>query len=80
MYQKFEKYLIHKVLYHLQFGFRASHSVNHALISMTESIKNSLDNKNLGVESFLTYKKLLILLIIRSFLTNWNTMASEVQL
>ena len=36
---------IHKILYDLQFGFCASHSVNHALMSMTESIKNSLDNK-----------------------------------
>ena len=49
MYKRLCNFLeIHKILYELQFGFRASHSVNHALISMTESIKNSLDNKNFG--------------------------------
>ena len=48
---------IHKILYDLQFGFRASHSVNHALISMTESIKNSLDNKKFGCGIFLDLQK-----------------------
>ena len=46
MYKRLYNFLeTRKILYDLQFGFRASHSVNHALISMTESIKNSLDNK-----------------------------------
>ena len=68
MYKRLYNFLeIHEILYDLQFGFRASHSLNHALISMTESIKKSLDNKNLGVEFFLTCKKLSIPLIIRSF-------------
>ena len=35
-------------MYTLQFGFRASHSINHALVSLTEAIKNSLDNKKYG--------------------------------
>ena len=70
MYKRLYNFLeIHKILYNLQFGFHASHSVNHALISMTESIINSLDDRNLGVGSFLTCKALLIPLIIRSFLT-----------
>ena len=43
----------HDILYDLQFGFRAKHSVNHVLISLTESIKNSLDNKNFGCGIFL---------------------------
>ena len=43
---------LHSILYNLQFGFRANHSVNHALISLTESIKNSLDNKKFGCGIF----------------------------
>ena len=33
-----------KSLYHLQFGFRSKHSTDHALIQITENIKNALDN------------------------------------
>ena len=58
MYKRLYNFLeIHKVLHHLQFGFRASHSVNHALISMIESIKNSLDNKKFGCGIFLDLQK-----------------------
>ena len=32
-----------KFIYHQQFGFRANHSTNHALISLTEQIKSKLD-------------------------------------
>ena len=32
-----------KLIYHQQFGFRANHSTNHALISLTEQIKSKLD-------------------------------------
>ena len=38
----------HEILYKLQFGFRTSHSINHALVSLTEAIKNSLDNRKFG--------------------------------
>ena len=31
------------LIYHQQFGFRAKHSTNHALISLTEEIKSKLD-------------------------------------
>ena len=44
-------------MYNLQFGFRADHSVNHALISLTESIKNSLDNRKFGCGIFLDLQK-----------------------
>ena len=58
MYKRLYNFLeIHKIIYDLQFGFRASHSVNHALISMTESIKNSLDNKKFGCVIFLDLQK-----------------------
>ena len=40
-------------MYNYQFGFRSSHSINHALISLTEMIKNALDNKIFGCGIFL---------------------------
>ena len=47
----------HKILYNLQFGFCAFHSTNHALISLTECIKNTLDNKNFGCGIFIDLQK-----------------------
>ena len=47
----------HKILYNLQFDFRASHSINHALVSLTKSIKNSLDNKHFGCGMFIDLQK-----------------------
>ena len=35
-----------KLIYEQQFGFRARHSTNHALISTTESIKSQIDQGN----------------------------------
>ena len=40
-----------------QFGFRANHSTNHALISMTESIKSFLDNGDFGAGIFIDLGK-----------------------
>ena len=39
---------IHKVLYSFQFGFQENHSKNHALVSVTETVRNTLDNKGFG--------------------------------
>ena len=38
---------INKLLQDKQFGFRSKHSTTHALISLTESIKNVLDKKEI---------------------------------
>ena len=58
MYERLYNFLeVHNGLYNLQFGFRASHSINHALISLTESIKNSLDNKHFGCGIFIDLQK-----------------------
>ena len=46
-----------KILYSLQFGFRARHSINHALVSLTEAIKNSLDNGKFGCRIFIDLQK-----------------------
>ena len=37
-----------QLLYPLQFGFQEKHSTIHALISLTESIKNSIDKGKFG--------------------------------
>ena len=41
----------------MQFGFRPSHSINHALVSLTEAIKNSLDNRKFGCGTFIDLQK-----------------------
>ena len=45
------------IFYSLQFGFREKHSTNHALISMTESIRNTIDNGKFGCGVFIDLKK-----------------------
>ena len=58
MYKHLYDFLeLHKILYNFQFGFRASHSINHALISLTEMIKNTSDNKRFGCGIFLDLQK-----------------------
>ena len=58
MYKRLNDFLEkHSILYSFQFGFRESHSINHALVSMTETIKNSLDNRKFGWGIFLDLQK-----------------------
>ena len=45
------------LLYDKQFGFRNKHSTSHALINLTESIKNYLDNKELVSGIFIDLEK-----------------------
>ena len=45
------------ILYPLQFGFRQKGSTNHALIQITESIRNSIDNNEFGCGIFIDLKK-----------------------
>ena len=61
MYERLYKFLdSFEILYTLQFSFRESRSTSHALLSLTETIKKSIDNENLAVASFLIFRKLLI--------------------
>ena len=58
MYARLYKFLENsKLFYSKQFGFRSNHSTNHALTSITETIKNSVDNGKFGCGIFLDLKK-----------------------
>ena len=48
---------IHNCIYELQFGFRKNHSTTHALINLTEDIKNSLDNNIFTCGIFIDLQK-----------------------
>ena len=42
-----------KVLFSYQFGFRKNHSIDHALISLTEIIRHAIDNGNFACDVFI---------------------------
>ena len=44
-------------LYNLQFGFRNSHSATHALINITEKIREAIDRKEFACGVFLDFQK-----------------------
>ncbi len=48
---------LHNCIYELQFGFRAKHSTNHALLSLTEMIRFALDNSNFACGIFIDLQK-----------------------
>ena len=48
---------LHNCIYELQFGFRAKHSTNHALLSLTEMIREALDESNFACGIFIDLQK-----------------------
>ena len=46
-----------KCIYDLQFGFRQKHSTNHALLSMTQQIKDTIDKGNIAIGVFVDFQK-----------------------
>ena len=49
MYRRLYTLLNNKnIIYGLQFGFRQQYSTSHALINITENIRNALDDGNTG--------------------------------
>ena len=54
MYEYLEK---NKLIYNCQFGFKANHSTNHALISMTEKLKTLLDSKHIVAGVYIDLEK-----------------------
>ena len=58
MYRRLYKFLeIHDILYSLQFRFQENHSIDHALVSLIETIGNTLDNKRLCCGIFIDLQK-----------------------
>ena len=41
----------------MQFGFKENHSIDHALLSLTEAVRNTLDNKRFGCGIFIDIQK-----------------------
>ena len=46
-----------KILYKYQFGFRKSHSTNHAIISLVEKVNNTMDSGKISIGVFLDLRK-----------------------
>ena len=58
MYKRLSEFLeINNVIHSLQFGFRRKHSTADALISLTERIKQTIDDDNYGCGIFIDLKK-----------------------
>ena len=48
---------LHNCIYNLQFGFREKHSTDHALFSITEKIRETLDDNNFVCGTFIDLQK-----------------------
>ena len=44
-------------IYDLQFGFTKKHSTNHALLNMTQQIKETMDKGNIAIGFFVDFQK-----------------------
>ena len=68
MYSRLYKFLsIHECIYDLSFGFHENHSTNHALVSLTESIRQALDGNNFACGVFIDLQKALTMWAIIYF-------------
>ena len=58
MYKRVYKFLsLHHSFFEMQFGFRERHSTSHALISLTETIRQALDKSKFACGIFIDLKK-----------------------
>ena len=58
MYNRLYKFLeTNNLIYSLQFGFRQKHSTSHALIHLTDKIREQLDKENFACGIFLDFQK-----------------------
>ena len=58
MYKRLSNFLdINNLIYSLQFGFRQKYSTTHALINLTESIRQTLDEGSFGCGIFADLQK-----------------------
>ena len=58
MHKRLHKFLeVSESLFNLQFGFHSGHSTDHALVSLIDNIKSSLDNNRFGCGIFIDLQK-----------------------
>ena len=58
MYKRLSNFLdINNLIYSLQFGFQQKYSTAHALINLTESIRQTLDDRSFGCGIFVDLQK-----------------------
>ena len=58
VYSRVNSFLnLHNCIYEFQYGFRANHSTNHALVSLTEMIREALDNSYFACGIFIDLQK-----------------------
>ena len=57
IYKRLSEFLEINVIHSLQFGFRRKHSTAHTLISLTERIKQNIDDDTYGCGIFIDLKK-----------------------
>ena len=58
MYKRLYTFLNNNnAIYNLQFGFRQQYSTSHALINITENIRKTLDDENIGCGVFVDLQK-----------------------
>ena len=58
VYKRLYSFLnLHNCIFELQFGFRAGHSTNHALLSLTEKVRVALDTGNFACGIFVDFQK-----------------------
>ena len=58
MHRRLSNFLeINEILHPLQFGFHTKHYTSHTLISMTETIRKTIDGGNYGCGTFIDLKK-----------------------
>ena len=67
---------MHEALFGMLFCFRNGHSTEHALISLSEKIKSTLDRGNVGCGIFIHLHGPLIQSTIEPFCTYKNIMVS----
>ena len=65
---------VNDIIYDLQFGFRKKYSTNHALLSIVEQIRNSLDKGYFACGVFVDLEKRSTTSIIKFYSLNWIIM------
>ena len=58
MFKRLYEFLeVNQCIYNLQFGFRQKHSTNHALLSMTQQIRDIMESGNIAIGVFVDFQK-----------------------